>query len=163
MSITIQEALKKHSLWACDMENGERFSLKNLRNANLRIADLVDADLVDADLSDADLSGANLYNADLCNADLRNADLRNADLSGADLSGADLSGADLDFSELNLSCNGLDFKIDERLAKQIAYHLVSLMDYSGIPLPDDLRGFANESHVIAAHSMPKLEIKEEKK
>ena len=194
MSITIQEALKKHSLWVRCIENGERFSQKylqkadlrgedlrwadlrraNLRGANLREADLRGADLGRADLRGADLRGANLRGADLGRADLREADLRGAGLRGADLRRANLREADLrrailyranlreadlDFSVLNLSCNGIDFKIDERFAKQIAYHFVNLMDYSGIPLPDDLRGFANESHVIEAHSMAKLEIK----
>ena len=161
MSITIQEALKKHSLWACDREKGERFSLKNLCNADLRQANLSQADLSNVDLSGANLSQADLRNADLSGANLREADLSGANLRGAYLPGADLRGADLDFSVLNLSCKGLDFKIDERLAKQIAYHLVNLMDYSGIPLPEDLRGFANESHLIEARSMPKLEIKED--
>ena len=164
---------------SCENLSRADLSRADLRGANLREADLSGADLGRADLRGADLRGANLRGADLGRADLRGADLRGADLRGADLRraylceadlrGADLHGADLceadlrganlDFSVLNLSCNGLDFKIDQRLAKQIAYHLVSLMDYSDIQLPDDLRGFANESHVSEVHSMAKLEIK----
>lgn len=73
-------------------------------------------------------------------ADLRGADLRGAYLSEADLSEADLGGAnlrranmiksDLDFSCLPLWCGGLDINIDDRQAKQIAYHLVRNVLYS---------------------------------
>ena len=68
-------------------------------------------------------------------ADLRVANLSGADLSGADLSGADLRRAnmiksDLDFSCLPLWCGGLDINIDDRQAKQIAYHLVRNVLYS---------------------------------
>jgi hypothetical protein len=49
-----------------------------------------------------------------------------ADLRGANLGGADLRGADLDFSVLPLRCGGLHWKIDKRIAAQIAYHLCSM-------------------------------------
>ena len=162
MSITIKKALETHKLWISGLENGERFSEKYLQNADLSCENLSGANLRGANLTGANLRGADLRGADLSFAHLRGAHLSGADLTGADLTGADLTGADLNYSCLNLSCNGLDFKIDQRLAKQIAYHLVSLMDYSGIALPHDLRGFANESHVILQHSMPKLSRRESK-
>jgi uncharacterized protein YjbI with pentapeptide repeats len=54
------------------------------------------------------------------------ADLREVDLSEVNLRGADLRGADLDFSVLPLRCGGLHWKIDKRIAAQIAYHLCSM-------------------------------------
>ena len=82
----------------------------------------------------ADGKRANLRWADLSEADLSEADLRWADLSEADLSEADLRGADIDFSCLPLWCGSLNFKIDERQAAQIKYHLKSLCNYSGIDI-----------------------------
>jgi uncharacterized protein YjbI with pentapeptide repeats len=118
----LKEILEQHKLWLEDSLRGNR-------------ADLSDADLRCANLSGANLSGANLSGADLSDADLSDADLSGANLSGAnlsdaDLSGANLSGANLDFSQLNLSCKGLNFKIDERVAKQLVYHVINLMQHS---------------------------------
>ena len=79
----------------------------------------------------ADLMGANLRGADLRGADLKDADLRCADLMGANLRGADLRDADLrcanlDYAQINLQCSGTNFKIDEKLAKQIMLHALEL-------------------------------------
>ena len=87
---------------------------------------------------------------------------KRADLRGADLRKADLRKADLDFSVLNFSCKGLDFKIDDRLAKQIMYHLLNLMQYSNIDTKPYFKKkafeYVNSSHLISEHDMP--EIKE---
>ena len=131
----LNEILRLHKLWLDD-KGGER---ANLRYANLRYA--------------------NLRYANLRYANLSNVNLSYVDLRGANLSNANLRGANLDFSQLNLSCKGLNFKIDERIAKQIAYHLVNLMDYSKIELPSDLRQFANETHLIKEHKLDTLKGK----
>ena len=91
--------------------------------------------------------------ADLREADLRGADLSGADLSGADLRGADLRCADLDFSCLPLWCGGLKFKLDERLAKQIMYHALSLCHEHVTP-DAALRKWVNTFHRIG--EVPKL-------
>jgi len=77
-------------------------------------------------------------------------DLSDADLSDADLSGADLSGADLDFSCLPLRCGGLRWKIDKRLACQLAYHLCSMQcdDKEYLKMRDSVLGFANQFHRV---------------
>lgn len=51
----------------------------------------------------------------------------NGDENGkrADLYGADLYGADLDFSCWPLWCGGLGVKIDDRIARQLIYHVCS--------------------------------------
>ena len=103
--------------------------------------------------------------ADLCDAylryaNLRGANLRDADLRGADLRGADLRGANLDFSQLNLSCNGLYFKIDEHLAKQLIYHVISLIQHSNLDVNRWVKKQAfkdlETSHLVTEHGMPKL-------
>ena len=104
---------------------------------------------------------ADLRGTDLSYADLRYADLRHADLSRADLNRADLTGANLDFSQLNLSCNGLDFIIDERIAKQITYHLLNLMQTSNLDtnkiFKKSVYNWVNISHLIYAHGLDKIE------
>ena len=73
--------------------------------------------------------------ADLTGADLRWADLTGADLTEADLTWADLRGADLDFSCLPLWCGG-QFIADDKICKQIAAHLVRIMELSKINQPE---------------------------
>ena len=155
----------------CDTDlRGTDLCGADLRGANLSYADLCDADLLytdlyDADLSCVDLSGADLRGADLswvnlCDTDLRYVDLRYADLCCADLCGADLRGANIDFSQLNLSCKGLNFKIDERQAKQLMYHIINLMQYSNLDVNKVIKKhmykWLEDSHIVKEHDMPIL-------
>jgi hypothetical protein len=74
------------------------------------------------------------------------ANLHGADLSGAALSGADLCGANLDMSCWPLWCGGLGVKIDEKLKKQLMYHVI---DACGSELfTDDQVEFANGFHRV---------------
>lgn len=81
----LAEILRKHKLWLCTDQVGER---ANLSYANLSYADLSYANLRDADLSYAYLSGAKLRSANLSYTNLRGADLSRANLRGANLIGA---------------------------------------------------------------------------
>jgi uncharacterized protein YjbI with pentapeptide repeats len=148
--------LEKHKLWLEDNSKGER--------ADLSWANLREAELNGADLSGANLRGAILSGAILRGAILSEADLHVANLSGAILSGAILRGANLDFSQLNLSCKGLNFKIDERLAKQLVYHVVNLMQYSDLDtskiFKQNVFKWLESSHVVTKHGSPKLIDKE---
>jgi hypothetical protein len=142
----------------------------DLSDANLSGANLSGADLRRADLSDANLSDANLRRADLSDADLRRADLSDADLSDANLSGANLSGADLrraniDFSCMPLRCGGLKWKIDKRIASQLAYHLCSMQcdDTEYIKMRNSILPFANQFHrVKECGTLEPVEVAEEK-
>ena len=167
---TLTEILELHKLWLEDNTKGQRANLQyaNLRYANLRYANLQYADLRHADLQGANLRGANLQHADLQGADLRyaylqGADLQHADLQHAELQGVDLQGADLDFSCLPLWCGGLDFKIDEKQAKQLMYHVINLMQYSKINIPKShksLYKWLSDSHVVTKYKLPILEENE---
>jgi len=100
-------------------------------------------------LSNGGGNRANLSEADLRRVNLRGANLSRVNLSMANLSRADLRGANLDFSCLPLWCGGLDFKIDEKIAKQLMYHVLNLMIYSEIEIPttpQTLVEFANRIH-----------------
>ena len=108
----LDKILELHKMWLNGDENG-------------KCADLRGADLRGANLRGANLRGANLSGADLSGANLSGADLYGADLYGADLRGANLYGADLDFSCWPLWCGGLGVKIDDRIARQLIYHVCS--------------------------------------
>lgn len=120
--------LEKHKKWLNDENDGER--------ANLR--------------------GANLRGADLQDADLQNVDLQNVDLRYADLRDANLQGADLDYSCWPLWCGSLGVHIDDRLAKQLLYHLLYNAAYSkniseevkNVLLEPDIVALANEFHRV---------------
>ena len=101
--------------------------------------------MLDYNLTEADLTGANLTGANLTEANLRR-----ADLTGADLTGANLTEANLDFSCLPLRCGGLRWKIDKRLACQLAYHLCSMQckDEEYIKMRNSILEFANQFHRV---------------
>ena len=116
-------------------------------------------DGIKLDLRHAYLQGADLQGAYLRGADLRGANLRYADLQGANLQGANLQGADLDFSCLPLWCGGVDFKIDEKQAKQLMYHVINLMQHSDIDIPKShksLYKWLSDSHIVIEHNLPVL-------
>ena len=142
---TLNAILANHDKWVSDPTTGAKANLAN-------------ADLTSANLTRANLAWANLYGADLTGADLRGADLNRANLIGADLNranltGADLTGANLDFAALPLWCGGLGFKLDERLAKQIMYHALSLCHEHVTP-DAALRKWVNTFHRVG--EVPKL-------
>jgi len=156
--LELNKKLDLHKKWLNNEADGVRL---DLRDANLQYANLQGADL-----RDANLQYANLQGADLRGANLRGADLRGANLRGADLRGADLRGADLDFSCLPLWCGGLNFKIDEKQAKQLMYHVINLMQYSKIEVPKShksLYKWLSDSHVVTVHGLPILKHKEEER
>ena len=104
----------------------------------------------------ADLQGANLKGADL-----QGADLQYAKLKGVNLKGAYLQGANIDFSSLPLWCGGLDFKIDERQAKQLMYHVINLMQYSNIDIPKSHKSlfkWLSDSHLVKTHDLPVIKV-----
>ena len=79
-----------------------------------------------------------------------------ADLRDANLRDANLCGADLDFSCLPMWCGGLDVQIDDRLARQILYHLLRNVAYSNntseelksLLLTPELLNAANQFHRV---------------
>ncbi|MDR2658780.1 MAG: hypothetical protein LBC27_02160 [Spirochaetaceae bacterium] len=72
----------------------------------------------------------------------------NCGLEGKALKGQTFKGADLDYSCLPLSCGGLGWNIDIRLASQIAYHFCSMKcaDPAFIKARNGLLDLANRFH-----------------
>ena len=140
--------------------NGANLGDVDLKSVDLSRADLSYADLSYTNLHGANLLGADLHNANLCFANLRGTNLRDAnlhdaylrcaDLHGANLQGADLINADLDYACLPLKCGGLNWHIDKRIARQIAYHFCSMKcdDEEFIKMRNILLPFANEFHRV---------------
>jgi hypothetical protein len=132
----------------------------DLQRADLQLAHLQRADLQLAHLQRADLQLADLQRADLQRADLQRADLQRADLRGANLQRADLRGANIDFSCLPLWCGGLNFKIDEKQAKQLVYHVLNLMQYSELNTKKIFKKatykWLEDSHLVTKHRLPVL-------
>jgi uncharacterized protein YjbI with pentapeptide repeats len=122
----------------------------SLRGASLDGANLNGANLNDASLDDASLDGANLIGAMLDGASLNSANLNGANLNDANLNDAILEGASLDFSSLPLSCGGLRWKIDRRIAAQLAYHFCSMecSDPYFIKARNEILDFANQFHRV---------------
>lgn len=173
----LNKKLELHKKWLNNEEDGIRLNLRyaDLQRADLRYADLRGADLQDANLQEAYLQGANLQGADLRGADLQDAylqgaylqgaDLQGAKLQGAKLQGADLQGADIDFSCMPIWCGGLNFRIDEKQAKQLMYHFINLMQYSDIDTSKVVKKntykWLSDSHLVTEHNLPVLEEKVE--
>jgi uncharacterized protein YjbI with pentapeptide repeats len=139
--------LSEADLRSADLSDAD-LSKADLSYANLRRANLSEANLSYADLSEADLSCANLSEANLIEANLSEADLSCANLSEANLIEANLIEANLDFSCLPLRCGGLRWKIDKRIACQIAYHLCSMQcdDTEFVKMRNSILDFANQFH-----------------
>lgn len=148
----LKPKLELHTKWLNNEEDGVRLELDyvDLRNIILQYAKL----------KSAYLQYANFQYAGLRNADFRNADLRSANLHRANLQRANLQGADIDFSCLPLWCGGLNFEIDERQAKQLMYHVINLMQYSGIEIPKNKKSlfkWLSDSHLVTKYNLPVLE------
>lgn len=148
----LDEILRLHKAWLKGKLYGERAELSgaDLHHARLQSADLQHAILEGSDLRSADLQGAILENSDLRHSDLRGADLRHAILEGSDLQGAILRGADLQYSDLRrtalrhsdlrgadidyaswpLWCGSLKAYVDDRIAIQLLYHTLSVVQHS---------------------------------
>lgn len=108
----LNEIIEKHKKWLNDEEGGEY------------------ADMSYADLSGADLRGADLSCANMCHADLSGANMRHAKLSGANMRYANLSGADTDYSAWPLWCGSIKAHVDDRIAIQLLYHTLSVVQHS---------------------------------
>jgi hypothetical protein len=60
-----------------------------------------------------------------------------------------------------LWCGGLNFKIDEKIAKQLIYHVVNLMQHSELKVDKifkkEVYKWLETSHIVTEHELPKLE------
>lgn len=84
-------------------------------------------------------------------ANLSGADLRGANLSGANLRRADLNGADLDQSTWPLWCGSLEAHVDDRIAIQLLYHTLSVVQHSPYVSEELKRALLTSGNIDAAN------------
>ena len=178
--------LKRHKAWLEGKFGGERADLHgaDLRGAILEDSELQGAILRGATLEDSHLQGAILRGTDLRQSDLRKSDLRGAiledsELQGADLRGAllqhsnlrgaglrhsDLRGADLDCASWPLWCGSLKAYVDDRIAIQLLYHTLSVVQHSPYVSEDVKKALLSAENVRIANRFHRVlecgEIKE---
>lgn len=148
----LNSILRRHKAWLNGEDGGERAVLKgaDLHCADLHCADLRLADLRYSDLRNSFLRGINLKSANLDHADLQRANLQGAYLQGADMSfsdmkdtvlkgadllctvlyRADMRGANIDDTSWPLRCGFLQAYVDDRIAIQLLYHTLSVVQHS---------------------------------
>ena len=178
--------LKRHKAWLEGKFGGERAELggADLHHARLQDADLQGAILRSSILEDSDLQGAILRKSDLRYSDLRQSDLQsaileNSELQGADLRGAllqhsnlrgaglrhcDLRGADIDYASWPLWCGSLKAYVDDRIAIQLLYHTLSVVQHSPYVSEDVKKALLSAENVRIANRFHRIgecrEIKE---
>lgn len=118
----LKEIIEKHKKWLNNEPGGEK--------ANLSRSDLRGSDLSYSNLRGSSLRCSNLSRSDLRGSSLSDSDLSDSNLSRSDLSGSDLSGSNLDYSAWPLWCGSLKAHVDDRIAVQLLYHTLSVVQYS---------------------------------
>ena len=117
-----------------------------------------------ADLHGADLQSAILEDSELQGADLRGALLQHSNLRGAGLRHSDLRGADLDCASWPLWCGSLKAYVDDRIAIQLLYHTLSVVQYSPYVSEEVKKALLSEENVRIANRFHRVgecgEIKE---
>lgn len=135
-------------------DGGER---ADLHGADLQRAGLQQKDLRLADLHGADLHGSELENADLQHAVLQRADLRCTDLLGAKLYHADMRDANIDYASWPLWCGSLKAYVDDRIAIQLLYHTLSVVQYSPYVSEDVKRTLLTQDVVDVANRFHRVD------
>lgn len=182
----LNSILRLHKAWMNGKEFGERADLQGaiLRGTDLRNSDLRGVILRGAILEDSNLQGAILRKIDLRQSDLRQSDLQSAiledsELQGADLRGAllqhsnlrgaglrhsDLRGADIDYASWPLWCGSLKAYVDDRIAIQLLYHTLSVVQHSPYVSEEVKKALLSEENVRIANRFHRVgecgEIKE---
>ena len=165
--------LRRHEAWLKGKFGGERANLggADLHHARLHGTDLQHAILEDSDLRSADLQHSILEGSDLRHSDLRSTDLRyailkdsylegailrGADLQHSDLRGtglrhSDLRGADIDYASWPLGCGSLKAYVDDRIAIQLLYHTLSVVQHSPFVSEEVKKALLSEENVRIAN------------
>ena len=112
---------------------------------------------VRADLSNSNLSNSNLSRADLGGANLRGADLSDSILRGANLSRSDLRDSDIDYSAWPLWCGSLKAYVDDRIAIQLLYHTLSVVQHSPYVSDELKRALLTPGNIDAANQFHRVD------
>ena len=97
------------------------------------------------------LEDSDLRCADLQHAILEHSDLQGADLQHADLRHSDLRCADLDYASWPLWCGSLKAYVDDRIAIQLLYHTLSVVQHSPYVSEDVKKALLSAENVRIAN------------
>ena len=132
----LDEILEKHKKWLNNEEGGECADMRysglrhsdlshsNLSHSDMRHSNLRYSDMNHSNLINSDMRHSNLSHSNLSHSDMRHSNLINSNLINSDMSHSNLSGSNLDYSCWPLWCGSLDVHIDDRIARQLLYHLM---------------------------------------
>ena len=147
----LNSILRLHKAWLIGEDGGER--------ANLQGKFLEGVDLQYSDLRNSILHGINFKDAILEHADLSGANLHRANLNQADM-----RGADLDYASWPLWCGSLKAYVDDRIAIQLLYHTLSVVQHSPFVSEEVKKALLSEGNVRIANRFHRVgecgEIKE---
>ena len=88
---------------------------------------------------------------------MRSANMRSANMRGADMRSADMQGADIDYSAWPLWCGSLKAHVDDRIAIQLLYHTLSVVQNSPYVSDDIKRTLLTEDVVDIANRFHRVE------
>lgn len=160
----LNKILDKHKKWLNHEGGGERADLSDsdlrrsdLSHSDLRGADLSDSNLYYSDLSFSDLSFSNLSGSDLSFSNLSNSNLSNSNLRFSILNCSDLRKADIDYSTWPLWCGSLKAYVDDRIAIQLLYHTLSVVQHSPYVSDELKRALLTPGNIDAANRFHRVE------
>lgn len=84
-------------------------------------------------------------------ANMQGEDLRNVNMNRADMQLANMCGVDIDYSAWPLWCGSLEAYVDDRIAIQLLYHTLSVVQYSPYVSEDVKRTLLNRDVVDVAN------------
>lgn len=121
------EMMRLHEIWLNGEDGGRRATMQgaDLRNVNMNRADMRGVNMQRANMLHADMQYANMQCAKMQHADMRHADMRSAEMQRTDM-----RGANIDYSAWPLCCGSLKAYVDDRIAIQLLYHTLSVVQYS---------------------------------
>ena len=121
------EMMRLHEIWLNGEEDGRCAIMQgeDLRNVNMNRADMRGVNMQRANMLHADMQYANMQCAKMQHADMRHADMRSAEMQRTDM-----RGANIDYSAWPLCCGSLKAYVDDRIAIQLLYHTLSVVQHS---------------------------------
>ena len=144
----LNEILDKHKKWLNGEESGER---ADLHDSILSSSDLRGSDMRSSILSSSDMRGSDMRGSILSGSILSGSDLSGSDLRGSNLRGSDMRGSDLDYSVWPLWCGSLKAHVDDRIAIQLLYHTLSVVQHSPYVSDELKRALLTPGNIDAAN------------
>lgn len=148
------EMMRLHEIWLNGEEGGRRAIMQgaDLRNVNMNRADMRGVNMQRANMLHADMQYVNIQCAKMQHADMRHADMRSAEMQRTDM-----RGANIDYSAWPLCCGSLKAYVDDRIAIQLLYHTLSVVQYSPYVSEDVKRTLLTQDVVDAANRFHRVD------